>query len=776
MTIDTVISKIIPVIGALFIVWGLGYLIYSSVWMSIGDWTKVGLWFFAGILCVGGGFSLQNKMKYYADIIISIGVLLFYSALIYGSRTAEAATALIPEQATLIVALLFTGWIAYFASMRKSHVILALGMLAAYVTPFFIGQVDSWQYAISFNSYLLYFFAVNVMIYFLGKEISLHRLIPVNGLGLLVGSTTIHYLTTSSSTDSFFSGSIFSAILFLGIVSFYVTAIVRSSNSFSDTENKFLFLGYLSPLVWFALNLSRLGIDNVVLKTSFYAVLVAVYFGWWYYLRALVSRNNHISLYIGGMLAIVFGVFTAFPTFSEYTGIFVAYIGIIFLALYYFQEKLLGRALSFIIFSALGAVITLYHLYFPSAIAHSAHITTIMAIIGLLPTCSIILLKNDAVIVSSKEKFEGLKVLTDMIPVVALCIIGFLLIKETFSSGIPPLFMLFTVPGLLFVLYAFFRKNNTPQSQQTALWIGLVGSSIGYFSTFFTLIGRIYPAPTNTHILQTKESLIGIITTITFFLALYISRRLQKMTQENRPSFFLVIFSYASLLLIVNHEILATFNSLFSVSELQNMDGTRAIATTFWWAILASFMLYTGVKNGPGHRSEKLLGLVFMGITVFKIIVYDLRTFDTQLKTIVLIIVGGILLWLSYYLNAKGYLKADESNKENIPSDSMIAKEKVETPISLEKKIENIDTSGLSSVIFAFNSGRKIEIKTKNLLKIAKMVIDNNGKTLFTPGELQTAYAYIAKNYKSQVSETDYKKITTVLEEFVQDGGEIVLK
>jgi hypothetical protein len=56
----------------------------------------------------------------------------------YGSRTADAAQALIPEVATLITAFIFTLVVAYFASLRKSKVILALGILGAYLTPFVI--------------------------------------------------------------------------------------------------------------------------------------------------------------------------------------------------------------------------------------------------------------------------------------------------------------------------------------------------------------------------------------------------------------------------------------------------------------------------------------------------------------------------------------------------------------------------------------------------------------------------------------------------------------
>ena len=57
------------------------------------------------------------------------GILLLYGTLIYGSRTTEVATAVIPEIATIVTAFVFTLLVAYFASLRKSKVILALGIL-----------------------------------------------------------------------------------------------------------------------------------------------------------------------------------------------------------------------------------------------------------------------------------------------------------------------------------------------------------------------------------------------------------------------------------------------------------------------------------------------------------------------------------------------------------------------------------------------------------------------------------------------------------------------
>ncbi len=167
LTIDIIIAKFVPILGAILFITGFGYLIYTSVWEAMSQSIRLGIGFFASLVIIGAGFSFSDKLRYFSDIVIGSGILLLYGTLIYGSRTTDTAMAMIPEVATLVTAFLFTFAVAYFSSLRKSKVILALGIIGAYMTPFVIGQNDIWASNISFNAYLLYFAAVNIVIFLL---------------------------------------------------------------------------------------------------------------------------------------------------------------------------------------------------------------------------------------------------------------------------------------------------------------------------------------------------------------------------------------------------------------------------------------------------------------------------------------------------------------------------------------------------------------------------------------------------------------------------------
>jgi hypothetical protein len=202
-------------------------------------------------------------------------------------------------------------------------------------------------------------------------------------------------------------------------------------------------------------------------------------------------------------------------------------------------------------------------------------------------------------------------------------------------------------------------QNMSHDNKSTLLQLTMAWFALGFASIFFQLAVSVYPAPTDTFIftnthLPTDWVLIkGIFATIILFLGLSISRTLQLEQVIKRPSFILVIFGFSTLLLTGNYIISAVMNDL---QVDLTAGGPRAIATTLWWASIAIYMLYVGLHYGLKYRSEKLLGLLLLGITLIKVILYDIGTMEMQNKIIVLMFVGGVMLLFSYRVRAKNLL------------------------------------------------------------------------------------------------------------------------
>ena len=52
LTIDKIIEKFIPVIGALFMTIGIGYLLYTSIWIDLNSTMKLALGFFLSLVII----------------------------------------------------------------------------------------------------------------------------------------------------------------------------------------------------------------------------------------------------------------------------------------------------------------------------------------------------------------------------------------------------------------------------------------------------------------------------------------------------------------------------------------------------------------------------------------------------------------------------------------------------------------------------------------------------------------------------------------------------
>lgn len=634
---------------------------------SFTNGNKNGLGFFFSVVIIGGSFSFSEKMRYFADIGIGSGVLLLYATLIFGSRTTELATDfVIPEIVTLYTAVMFTVAISYFASKRNSKVILMLGMIGAYITPFVIGQNDVWVNNVSFNAYLIYFFAVNVSVFLMGREISVRDIIPLNIIGLFIGVSTLWGLAASEGinatrADNFFTSELVTAILFLALVVFSIWSILLSAKRFSEKDDGYLSLGYLAPIIWFAYNVGNLDSVNDVTVGILYAVIAISCFVGWHVLLGTQTRFQHTALYAAGLLSAFLAVFAFFEEFDIYTSMLIAYSSLIFGVLHIVDSGKSERYISYIIVSLAGSILSIQHI-----LEANVQYETFLIVVSLLPAMSAYTIAK----VGNKPEFMT----AGLAYTIVSSLVALMFVIAEFIEYVDMNFLLFYFLPAILLGYLTYIIKATPEamthhSKSRMLRIVLLWFTFGFFAVFFHLVFSIYPAPTDTYLfthpeLPTDWVLIkGLFATVILFLGLFISRKLQLEQVIKRPSFLLVIFGFTTLLLTGNYIISAIANDL----NIAHVDGgPRAIATTLWWSAIAIYMLYVGIKQGKKYHAEKLLGLLLLGITLAKVILYDIATMEMQSKIIVLMIVGGAMLLFSYHVKAKNLLSPEgEQNPQD---------------------------------------------------------------------------------------------------------------
>ena len=665
ITMDQIIEKFIPIAGALLLIIGFGYLIYANAWVNLSTEIRLALGFFFAVVIIGGSFSFSEKMRYFADIGIGSGVLLLYGTLVYGSRATELAAAIIPEVVTLITAALFTVAVAYFAAKRHSRAILILGMVGAYITPFVIGQNAVWVENVSFNAYLIYFFAVNVAVFLIGRDISVRDIIPLNILGLFIGVSTLWGLSASSninaiSTTNFLTSEFVTAALFLIITVFTTWSILLSAKRFKESDDGYLSLGYIAPLVWFIFNLSNLNSLNDVANGFLYAIISVSCFVGWHVLLRTPTRFQHTALYAAGLLSGALAVFSFVQDFEIYTSLLLTYGSLVFGLLYLLDATKTERFISYAIVSLVGTGLSLQHI-----LEANLQFETLLVVIALVPTMSAYFIVKNA----SNHQFLPLASFYSVVS----AIIAVMFILSEFIDYFDLSFLLFYLAPLLALGYIAYINHAARESmslESRSLWFRLVmiWFALGFAAVFLTLVASIYPAPTDAFIFTNLDAatdwtlIKGIFATIILFVGLSISRSLQKEQVIKRPSFILVIFGYATLLLTGNYIISALMND-FGVSTLVQ-GGPRAVATTVWWTMIAIYLLYVGIKLGKKYHSEKLLGLILLGITLIKVILYDIANMEMQNKIIILMLVGGAMLLFSYYVRSKNLLEKQPPESE----------------------------------------------------------------------------------------------------------------
>ena len=146
---------------------------------------------------------------------------------------------------------------------------------------------------------------INASIFLLGKEIAVHRIIPINLLGLFVGTYIIYILIYADKVTEAQNilTSYNTSVILMAIIVMISSASVAYSAKYFNQKNQELLIscGYVLPFVWFLGQLSSIQLAHTIhifVKLFAYFGMAIMYFGGWNYLRKLPNvRYQHIGAY-----------------------------------------------------------------------------------------------------------------------------------------------------------------------------------------------------------------------------------------------------------------------------------------------------------------------------------------------------------------------------------------------------------------------------------------------------------------------------------------------
>lgn len=252
-------------------------------------------------------------------------------------------------------------------------------------------------------------------------------------------------------------------------------------------------------------------------------------------------------------------------------------------------------------------------------------------------------------------------------------------------------------------------------------------------------------------------------------------------------------FKYLNKSLLIIVSIYSFIISNIFIIDLFNNIFWDFTLTIYWGLIAASLLIYWIQNDIIKYRT---IWLYFLTLTSAKIFLYDVwQIWNTNSRVVVFAILWVIFIIIStlyskrFWDNMKWEFSMDNlKDKNNSPTISSSKKNKnninkketkqitKKEDFLINEEIKNIDVSDLKSVQFIFNNNKKISIRAVNLMKIVKLLIRSfDWQTEFKKNELKDIYDYVKDNYKSNISKSNYDKITTILEEFVKQGWKINL-
>ena len=668
--VDDIIRNWFPIIGVLFVVAGMSYLFYEGIWQRLNEYGRLTLGFLAGIALISGSYPLEKKSKIVGDAILGGGLLMLYLTLIFGSRfDTENVRVLIPEAWTLIIATLFTIGVAFFSYIRQSNYILLVGILGGYLTPFFIGETGSFQkfmddksvfhYDLPLIAFLIYFAAINVAILIISSRLFLRGIGLLNSLGIFIGTLSLSFFMGGEFPDNVHNIAAFMIL----VVALHIGSMCINAKKFEKETDPYLIAGYLLPLVWFILNMNSF-LDNYINQTSLASLLLicsAIYFCGWHYLRKMLNQDKHIALYLGGIIGIVLAITKLHPLHHHLSGPTLATVAFIFGGLN-LLKPLIEREISFYIFAIFGTVFGLWHINdvtLPDIGIFRG--TTLFLVFCVSPfLLSHFFYEDNEKIIDLRSDFNkdnihiaDLKISSYFAGVFILILLFLDIVR---IQDIPRSFLFLTLPAAISCFFSY--KGSKVSSKLTLVKLSLILAALGFFTTFITIVNRFYPFPLGIKLFSTAQSLVGF-TTLVIFALLSINVNKLKHTETDIYSdkfdtlwqFMLALFLYVSLWSTVTHEIMAAFNTFD-----YHIEGLRSFSTTIWWTCLGSYMIFLGVNNRD-LVPQKNIGFGLLSLTIFKILLIDLHNLNTNFKAFVFMLLGILMLYVSYVANKKANLE-----------------------------------------------------------------------------------------------------------------------
>lgn len=680
---ENLINKIGILITVIGVAIGAKYSIEHDL---ISPLTRIILGYLAGVALLGFGIKLKKNYENYSSVLVSGAIAIMY----FITYAAYAFYELVPQALAFGLMFMFTAFTVVAALNYNRQVIAHIGLVGAYAVPFLLSD-GSGKVGILFT----YMAIINIGVMVIAFK-KYWRLLYVNAFALTWIIYGSWYLFDFEYTR-FAVAFIFLNVFF---ITFYVTFIVykvTQSQPFELTDiilmvaNSFIYymLGY-AMLARFDVGSQMLGVFTVGNALIHFVVSVVLY------KRKLADKN--LFYLVAGMVLVFITIAVPVQLDGSWvTLLWTAEAVLLFwigrtkqIALYEkLSYALMGLAFMSLLLDWATGYNNVYREHPETRVAFLLNMRFATSLLFAAAFGYLSMLNKRSIESSPVSKDK------DLLPLVLY--------------GIPAIFVFVLYMSFALEISAWFGQLEVDSEVQTTVeeyeglysyWDGDIARYkhiwlINYSLVFLTILSFINIKRLKSEVFSFLNLLLNALGMVFFLIiGLYDLSELRDSYLEqtlaeyyNRGSFNIVIryisLAFAAALMLANVQYI---RQAFIHKELKKIFDIFLYTTLVWvcsseliqwltiagsehaykfglsllWGSFSLMMIAIGIWKQKKH--VRIAAIVLFGVTLLKLFCYDISGYNTITKTILFVLLGVLLLVISFLYNKYKHLIFDESN------------------------------------------------------------------------------------------------------------------
>lgn len=669
-------ENLISKIGILILVLGISFFVKFAIDQNwINEVARVGIGFLSGAILLGFAHRLQKDYKAFSSILVSGAIVVFYFIIAYAFKEYELFTQTVAF-ALMVLITLFSVAISILYDRKELGVLSLIGGFAVPV----LASTGSGNFIVLFTYLLILnigFLVVSIKRKWLVINILAFVFTHIFFVGWLMDDSNI----IENSPILFLFASLFYLV-------FYMMNVVRvATEKEYSLKPLIMSLFLISTFVYYGQGLFLLEMFAPALKGAFTLLLAVINLGTgWALLQKNIIDKKTIYLFVG--MTLTFLTLTGpIQLEGNYITLFWAAEGVL---LIWLSQKIKNndfKIAAFItLFLMLGSLLMdfeqIYLMSYELPVIFNKGFLTGMFSVASLGITAFLLFKEKTSYKIRNIDFNPSKVAISVIIVagVVLYLTGLLELTHQTEKYFDHYLAttITTIYNYAFVLIGIFYllKNDNKKWHS----VGLLVSAIAILYGIFFISELPFSAYISTKIEAISNpsfyvQFIFLILVFAIMRILYMHGVEQQIT--NKKYVYLSYFIATAFVALVSLELLiiskpvSVDTQLIGIPDISNsiysivyQSEITVIKTSFpiLWGILAFVFLYFGIKNSK--QEWRIFSLILIAVTVVKLFTYDIGNVSQGGKIMAFIILGVVLLVISFmYQRIKKAILQDDDKE-----------------------------------------------------------------------------------------------------------------